>query len=76
MMNSKEQLQKAMKKFYVHSNGQKVEFVIACPEDINDLRQYSLFSQSEFLGTKKKMNQIVIEAEIVSAKVINRNGYL
>ena len=38
MMNSKQQLSKAMKTFFIHSNGQKVRFEIACNEDINNLR--------------------------------------
>ena len=35
MMNGsdkgKKQLQDAMKNFYIHSNGQKVKFAVACP---------------------------------------------
>ena len=80
MMNgngsNKEQLNNALKTFSIHSNGQKVKFAIACPEDINDLRKYSMYSQSLFQKERDKMNQIVIEADIIWANVINRNGYL
>ena len=65
-----------MKTFFIHSNGQKVRFEIACNEDINDLRQYSSHSQAYFKKERAKMNQIVIEAEIVNAKVIDKKGFL
>ena len=80
MMNSKranqEQLKNAMKTFSIHSNATKVKFTIACPEDMNNLREYALHSQSVFQRERDKMNQIVIEADIVWANVINRNGFL
>ena len=65
-----------MKNFYIHSNGQKVKFAVACPEQINDLRKYSMYSQAYFKKEREKMHKIVIEADIVHAKVINRNGFV
>lgn len=64
-MNRNEfRLEEAKRAFYIHSNGQKVKFVIACPDNMDNQRKNAKQKQAFIEFDRKKMNQIVIKADI------------